>query len=77
VSYHGTKELTAYLGGLSIAPLGFGTVPTKEGYDFHKECEAVFGPRRVGMRSSRAISSLPSYPPALACLNPRATHKAP
>jgi hypothetical protein len=47
--YHGTKAVTAYLGGLAITPLGFGTKPTKTGYDFHKEYESVFGPplRRI------------------------------
>ena len=44
VDYHGTKAVTGYLGGLTIAPLGFGTKPTKSGYDFHKEFEHVFGP---------------------------------
>ena len=49
VNYHGTKTVTAYLGGLSVAPLGYGTKPTKEGYDWHKECERVFGTtRRAG-----------------------------
>jgi hypothetical protein len=46
VNYHGTKEVTEYLGGLSIVPLGFGTGPTKDGYDWHKECERVFGAGR-------------------------------
>jgi hypothetical protein len=36
VNYHGTKAVTAYLGGVAITPLGFGTKPTKAGYDFHK-----------------------------------------
>jgi hypothetical protein len=44
--YHGTKEVTRLLSGeLEIEPLGFGVRPTATGYDFHKECEAVFGRR--------------------------------
>jgi hypothetical protein len=44
VAYHGTKAVTEYLSGLIITPNGFGTKPTKDGYDWHKECESVFGP---------------------------------
>lgn len=29
---------------MTIIPDGFGTKPTKDGYDFHKEFEGVFGP---------------------------------
>jgi hypothetical protein len=43
VEYHGTQAVTEYLGALAITPLGFGTKPTKTGYDFHKEYESVFG----------------------------------
>ncbi len=44
VEYHGTKEVTKYLGGLAITPNGFDTGPTRTGYDFTKEFESVFGP---------------------------------
>jgi hypothetical protein len=48
VDYHGTKAVTEYLGGLTITPNGFGTKPTKTGYDFHKEFESVFGRANQG-----------------------------
>jgi hypothetical protein len=44
-NYHGTKAVTNKLSELTIAPCGYGTKPTKDGYDFHKECDAVFGVR--------------------------------
>jgi hypothetical protein len=42
--WHGTKEMTKSLAALTVKPAGFGLKPTKNGYDFHKECESVFGP---------------------------------
>jgi hypothetical protein len=42
-SYHGAKDVTPLLSNLTIVPNGFGTKPTKDGYDFHKEYESVFG----------------------------------
>jgi hypothetical protein len=43
VNYHGTKTVTRDLSDLTISPRGFGTRPTKYGYDYFRECEAVFG----------------------------------
>jgi hypothetical protein len=60
VDYHGTKAVTDYLGGLAITPLGFGTKPTKTGYDFHKECERVFGRAKHGARGRRGRRTQPS-----------------
>jgi hypothetical protein len=59
VEYHGTKAITAYLGTLTITPLGFDTKPTKTGYDFHKEYESVFGPSldRARLSESRLSST--------------------
>jgi hypothetical protein len=50
VSYHGSKEITAKLASITVTPLGFGTKPTKHGYDFHREFENVFGPARRSAR---------------------------
>jgi hypothetical protein len=41
--YNGTRAITRALSELIVVPHGFGTKPTRDGYDFHKECEAVFG----------------------------------
>jgi hypothetical protein len=43
VNFHSTKAVKAMLAALSVEPLGFGTRPTKHGYDWHKECEHMFG----------------------------------
>jgi hypothetical protein len=43
--YHGTREITCLLSELEIGPVGFGVRPTATGYDFHKECAAIFGTR--------------------------------
>ena len=45
-NYHGANSVARTLGGMTVAPNGFGTRPTRDGYDFHRECEAVFGPCR-------------------------------
>ena len=45
-NYHGAKAVTGKLSELAIVPHGFGLEPTADGYDFHRECEAVFGPPR-------------------------------
>jgi hypothetical protein len=34
---------TPLLAALDIAPDGYGTKPIKHGYDFARECAAVFG----------------------------------
>jgi hypothetical protein len=43
VNYNGTKAVTKTLSDLTVVPNGFGTKPTKDGYDYHKEYEQVFG----------------------------------
>lgn len=35
------------LSALSVVPLGFDTQPAKDGYDYFKECDAVFGHERA------------------------------
>jgi hypothetical protein len=60
VNYHGTKAVTEYLGGRAITPLGFGTKPTKTGYDFHKECERVFGRSKSRSAARARNCSLPA-----------------
>ena len=42
-SYHGADDITDGLAALSLTPSGFGTDPTEGGYDFARECRAVFG----------------------------------
>jgi hypothetical protein len=49
VNYNGTKAVTEALSDLRIVPNGFGTKPTKDGYDWFKECEHVFG--KAGKRT--------------------------
>jgi hypothetical protein len=44
--FGGDPEIIAALAAARIKPLGFGTKPTKHGYDFHKEYEQTFGPCR-------------------------------
>jgi hypothetical protein len=41
--YHGAHDVTARLASVTVKPLGFGTKPTAHGYDFGRECKAVFG----------------------------------
>ena len=41
--------VTKVLSDLTIVPNGFGVQPTKDGYDFHRECEQVFGKRRTSL----------------------------
>jgi hypothetical protein len=43
-NYHGRRDITEKLSGLTIVPNGFGVEPTKDGYDFRREIERVFGP---------------------------------
>jgi hypothetical protein len=43
-TYHGRRDITEKLSGLTIVPNGFGVEPTEDGYDFRRECESVFGP---------------------------------
>lgn len=37
------NDVRASLAAIEVEPMGFGLKPTKRGYDFHKECESVFG----------------------------------
>lgn len=48
VQYHGSKSITPILAAMTVAPNGFGTVPTAGGYDYFKECDRVFG---IGRKS--------------------------
>jgi len=45
-NYHGAMAVTGKLSKLTLVPNGFGLKPTRDGYDFHRECKAVFGPPR-------------------------------
>jgi hypothetical protein len=54
VNYNGTKAVTEALSDLRIVPNGFGTKPTKDGYDWFKECEHVFGKPGKRTRIHRA-----------------------
>lgn len=51
VSYHGKIYITKFLSALYVMPLGFGTYPTEDGYDFHKEFDRIFGLPRKRQRS--------------------------
>jgi hypothetical protein len=50
--WHGTKAMTKSLAALTVRSAGFDLKPTKNGYDFVKECEGVFGkpPKRSDYR---------------------------
>jgi hypothetical protein len=54
VNYNGTKAVTKTLSDLTVVPNGFGTQPTKDGYDWFKECEHVFGKPGKRTRIHRA-----------------------
>jgi hypothetical protein len=45
VTFNGSRIVTAQLASVVIKPDGFGLHPTKNGYDFHQEFDAVFGRR--------------------------------
>jgi hypothetical protein len=46
VGRHGTRAATEHLAALTVTPQGFGTKPTKHGYDFAKELRRLW-PRRA------------------------------
>lgn len=41
------NDVRASLAAVEVEPMGFGLKPTKRGYDYHKECESVFGTRGI------------------------------
>src|SRR5262245_53353782 len=54
-AYHDCQEAVralfrAALSDLTVVPNGFGVRPTKDGYDFHREFEQVFGPTKRAWR---------------------------
>jgi hypothetical protein len=44
---HDNRGAATDLSALSVVPLGFDTQPAKDGYDYFKECDAVFGHERA------------------------------
>jgi hypothetical protein len=46
VNLYCAKTIAPILASLSIKPLGFGTHPTKHGYDYFRECDNAFGRRK-------------------------------